>query len=203
MEVKKVKIVKGKTMSIEFVEDDGTTVKEDHTTEVHKDLKDAMAGLRIHFAVLSDYVKIKQVPNILQYDEDPVTDFTVTGISIGGDDDAPGVVITGLKTTPSGKSVLVNTLFAGFTDDSETAYHHITDLEFQVEAIMKEAILCRGGKKAPDPQLAMDFPEPSENGDKSKTAVAVLEPEPGSAFDQKGIIGPAIHQANSEKKKKK
>jgi hypothetical protein len=160
VEIKVVKIRKEKFLYIEYTLEDGTTVTEEHgKVEVHPDLKNAFIGLRIHFAVLADYVKIKQVPNPVQFKEELVADFRVTGFSIGGSDDDFGVVLTGLKTTPSGKTVTINTPFTRFIEAEESAYKHIDELSEQIDTIKAEVELFKGGKKAPDPQTSMEFPE--------------------------------------------
>ena len=163
MNLTKVKIVKGKFLHIEYTKDDKTVVVEDHKIEVHQDMIGAFSGMRIHFAILADYVKIKEVPNAMKYDEGLVEAFRVTSYSIGGDDDDQGVTLTGVKTVPSGKTVTINTPFTRFNEAEESKYKHMDEVQEQIKTINSEVVKYLGGKVASDPQIKMDLPDPEEN----------------------------------------
>lgn len=114
MDFKKIKFNKsGMSLDVTYyekIEVDGVSVVNEISKKcsmiVHQDFLDALAGLKVHFALLCDLREVSNFPK--RYD---VKDFdhkeylgkvTVTGISFGGDDGDGGVVIIGQKELPSG-----------------------------------------------------------------------------------------------------
>jgi len=161
--IKKMKLVKKEfiTLSYSRIEADGSTtnVNEDHKAPVHNDLKSKFQSLSVHLALLCDYLSTRQIKDINAYDPELVSNFFVTGVSIGGNDDDEGIVLTGYKITRSDKAVILNTPFARIEEVQETKYRYMDDLTGKVDELQKEIELYLGGKRGPDPQGSLEFPE--------------------------------------------
>lgn len=149
----------------------------------HPDLIAAMEKLTPHFAIICEQI---EVPESIE-DIDAETElevFVVRGFHRGSNDEIPGITIVGHKVLKSGKILGLNAPFLRFHEDDgdNNAYAFQSELEEVCAEIEIEAELYVKGKFKPDPQARLPF-ESSDNGDKSKTTVGVLEPEKGSAFD--------------------
>lgn len=160
----KTKIVKkGESLTVEYSrqEKDGSTtiISEEHKAPVHQDLKNAFFGLHVHFAILSDYLTVKVIKDIRNYDSDLIEPFTVSGVHRGGAEDEEYIILTGHKLTASGKAVIINTPMLKLNDEEGNGYKHLDHLIERVEFCEKEVKAYLAGKHAPEPQTSLDFPD--------------------------------------------
>lgn len=166
LQLKKVKLVKDKTLKLAYIknESDGkkTNVVEEHTTEVHPDLKAALAELTIHFAVISEFVNgYTQVKDIDNVDPALTKNFFVSGYSLAGElDEEEGIVITGRKTLKNGKALIMNTPYTIYS----TADGGTPEYRFHLHLInclskLDEEVLAyiNGEKKAAERQTKMEL----------------------------------------------
>lgn len=156
--INKGKVLKGGDIQIEFerIDDTGKTknCSEKSTIPVHADLTESLAALRVHLAVIGDFVKQKAVKDITNVPEELVTDFTVTGFSVKGGVEMEGVILSGNKKIPRG-ALNFNTPLVRNSDDAESGYIFNDALILAVEKCQKEFMLYLGGKYAPDPQMEL------------------------------------------------
>lgn len=161
MKIRRFKILKD-SIEVEYQEQkpDGTPkkVKEEHQTKPHADLLQSYENLRVHFALLTGYIGIKQVKKIETPPEELIESFSVHSISVKSGDD-PGVVITGQKTLEDGKKVTVNTPFTRFGESDEAkGYRYIDDLIDKIDrANQEQTAYLDGSKKGDDPQQTLPF----------------------------------------------
>jgi hypothetical protein len=169
------KVIKNQTLDIKFnkTESDGTktTTVQSRKANIHQDLRNAFASLRIHFAILCDFISTRMVRDVTKFDVALVKDFNVHGLSIGGDEDDQGFQLTGTKTLPNGKVITINTAFQRFDEDDKTQYKYIGDLTTKIDVIKSEVLEYMDGKHAPDPQQSL-FP--------GETEVSNPNPEPAN-----------------------
>src|SRR5688572_8063167 len=103
--IKKVKIKDDQlivTYSTKDAKGEPVTVEnEKHSAPFHDDLLTAFGNLRIHLAVMTGFVSPSQVKQIQTPKEELYEDFTITGFSMGSDDDDPGVTVTGGRNLPN------------------------------------------------------------------------------------------------------
>jgi hypothetical protein len=190
----KVKLIKKESLDISYTESDSTEVAESHKTPVHQDLKNALQALAPHLACIVEYIGKTSILN-----KELVENFTVTGYSIGGDEDDRGVVITGYRTLKSGKTVTLNTPFTRFEELPETAYYFISDVREKIDAIETEVLAYLDGSKigATQPQL----PFPKEN---KTTNAQIAEPENnGTADNGNGDDGVSLEKPKTKRGRKK
>jgi hypothetical protein len=190
IKIRKVKIVKDKTLEVSYVKTEKdkskTSVSESHAAEVHPDLKTAFSGLNIHLGILSEFIPSTSFEKLDFIHPDLVADFRVSGYSIGGDEDDEGVVLTGRKTLKSGKALIMNTPFTRFEEGEETGYKFISELQEGIAVIEKEVLkYLNDGKRAPDNQTSIDFPESPSEGRVSH--MQVLPPESQEEKDEQHL----------------
>lgn len=158
IKIHKMKLVKGGEKLNVAYEDMGDCPSDDDKTcrnPCHKDLIEATQALRVHLAVITEYIPEKNA-----FKNEDIDNFVVTGYSIGGNEESPGIIITGYRLTKKGKTVTLNTPFTRFEEDDNTRYTHMDDLMRKITVIEKEIIrYLKEGKKAEDPQGSLDFPE--------------------------------------------
>lgn len=158
IKIKKVKLLKeGEKLELEYQETGEMDATNDKIclTPVHKDLKDAVSGLAVHLAILTDYIPEKKAK-----DTEEIEKFVCTGYSIGGKEDQEGVTITGYRKTKRGGTVTLNTPFLRFEQSDESQYMLIGDIESKIETIEGEVRqYLFEGKRAPEQQTAMAFPD--------------------------------------------
>lgn len=164
IKITKVKILKDSAPELEYKIEkgkDSVARNENHTAKPHEDFVNSLLGLKIHLAILTDYVKPKQVKKITEYDSELVEEFNVTGFSVKGkSEEEEGVVITGYKITPSGQIVTLNTPFTRFNAEEDVAYKYMDHLQERIDVCISEALAyIRGEKKAPEPQQELPFAE--------------------------------------------
>lgn len=143
----------------------------------HEDLINALAKLKPHLAILSNYVKQKDKDK----DKADLSEFTVTGFSIGEKEGNEGVTITGHVKTYRGKTMSLNTPFERFEGEESSRYGLMDDLIDILDEIKDEVIeYLVNGKKAPTPkQGEMDF------NDQDKEPVTKLQIVPPKRPDGK------------------
>jgi len=187
IKIKKVKLIKsGEKLEVAYQETGDIKSDVDKTCEnpCHLDLKNAVAGLAVHLALLTDYINIKRAG-----DKEEIDKFVVTGYSIGGKEDEEGIVITGYRKTPSGKTVTLNTPFLRLEQDDD-GYFLISDLTSKIDSIKQEVFLYLDGKKdLTGAQTAMEFPDGEQ-----VTKMQIDHPDAEHASD-------VIHMNGSEKNK--
>lgn len=128
--------------------------------EIHPDLKEEIKKLRIHMATLTDHLDAGKMKDINKVDENKYDCYHANGYSISGKEGQEGVVITGYKILKSGKPLTINTPFERFEAEDGKRYLFMDELYDQLGLIEKEAIdYLNGDKKAPSPQMAMEFNE--------------------------------------------
>jgi hypothetical protein len=121
--------------------------KKDCKAAPHKDLKEALAALRVHLAILTEYVSESQAKN-----KDLIDKFTVTGYSLDGADEESGFVITGYRTGLRGNTTL-NTPYTRFQQTEKNPYSLMHDLISKVDVAEAEVLkYLLEGKCAEDPQ---------------------------------------------------
>ncbi len=130
------------------------------TVPIHDHLKFAIQKLHKHLALICDQVK---QPKKTEIDEIEYEGFTVSGFEIKGRDENHGVTIIG---TREGKYGTVN-LKSPVAKYDSSAYPFISELGLDVnDAIAEVEAYLFDGKRAPDRQLDIDFPEaPEDNGE--------------------------------------
>jgi len=172
--IKSAKLVKGKTLECTYskTEDSDTIeITENHTAEIHKDLKATFDAIAIHFALLSDQIPVDQVKYINKYDKKLVEKFEVRGFSIGGKEGEEGVVIMGHKILRNGKALGLNTPFERIDITTELRYTFMDDLQTCLNDAEREIILyINGDKFAPDNQTELEFPESKKKNKKQLDA---------------------------------
>ena len=173
---KSIRLTKNDNLEISYTTKDekGNNVRidEKHPAEVHDDFKNQMNKLRVHLGIMTGYIDKKNVKKPQDYGK-LVDSFHVRKYSIGGGEDAEGIVISGHRILPdSGKAVILNTPFERFDVDEEKLYKFIDDLSEVITGIEYETNAYLAGKikeKEEDKsQLKMSFdqqgaaPDPDE-----------------------------------------
>lgn len=137
---------------------------------VHQDMRDAIARLTIHGAIICEQIKttkagkgqtavmpsgeVMNMPIKIDADQLKILESCqVYGFSIGGDDEKPGAVLNMKRRLSNGQTIVINTPFSEF--EKKNGYKYRSKLAEDIEAACQEAILYLEGKKAPDPQLSM------------------------------------------------
>lgn len=164
--IKKVKLVDDDHLEIEFSREETDHTKGDfgYTNKkrpAHEDFRNALNRLRVHWGLLSTYLDAGKKKQISSFSDDDVKDFTVTGITVGGEDE-PWVIITGYKSRKDNKACLVNTPKQAFTQSEDAPDHgfnrFLEDLQDDVNNVLKETRLYIGGKRDKK-QLEIEMPE--------------------------------------------
>lgn len=136
---------------------------------VHVDFINAVQALAVHLAILSGILPKKMSGDLLELEK-----YVVTGYSIGGDDDDPGITITGYRKGEYGV-IILNSPFIKFEEKDGHKYSLIQDLINKVNISDAEAEeYVFNGKRAPEVQQSLNLPEVE---DKTKTTVTVLPPD--------------------------
>lgn len=130
----------------------------------HPDLVAAMKALRIHAAILSDFlspenVKLKtdrakvQRPEFM--DDETKDLFTVSGLSVSD----KGIILTAQRTTKRGKMMNFNTPLVNPDEEGDNAYEYAEDLAEKIETAKVEFAAFLGGKMGENPQGSLPFEE--------------------------------------------
>lgn len=157
VKIKKAKIKDELFLEVEYTEDMPGHTKKDTklscTIPVHVDLKESFKKLHTHLAILCDEAK---EPKKKDFDTSEFFGFNVRGFSIGGSDDNEGVTISGFKEGKYG-TVNLNTPFKKWSDEE---YPFISELSLSMtDAIEEVEQYLFNGKRAPEAQLELEFPE--------------------------------------------
>lgn len=162
--IKKGKLIKkGDAVEITYskIDDAGgksDVPKEIFTAPIHGDLLQAFENLAIHLAVGCGYVKPSRVKDIATPAPELTEGFHVSSVSIGGDDDAEGFVISGHCLLPEGKAVILNTPFRRFEENEQSAYRFIDDVREKIDRVILELrAYMEGRKRGTDPQGKLNF----------------------------------------------
>jgi hypothetical protein len=161
VKIKKAKIKDDLFLEAEYSQDlighKKQDIKISSTVPVHSDMTDAFKKLEKHLAYLCGE---KDCPKYKLFDTTDVEGFDVRSFSIGGSDEHEGVTVSGYKDGPFG---LVN-LNTPFTKFAEGEYPFLDKLSEDVQACIYEVELYLfEGKKAPEQQTSLEFPEDNEN----------------------------------------
>lgn len=203
--IEKAKIVKkDDTLELDFLKTDSTGKKskawEAFTAPVHQDLKQAFENLAVHLAVMAGHLSAKSVKDIKNVKPEIVEGFHVRSFSIGGGDDAQGVVISGHKILSDGKAANFNTPFYRFEESEQTRYVFMDDLQEKLDRLDKEMrAYIDGSKRGANAQLSLF--DPNQAPAEKVTKVKVL-PEEKKAFKEPAKPGtpswPNIDNANPD-----
>ena len=122
----------------------------------HPDLLYAFKLLRPHLAILCQQLDGRENHiRKIEEDEDFMSNFNVTGISIGGSGEHEGATIFGTKKIKRGVLNLVAP-FTKFFDEIDP-YENVDEFSHLVTHTLNEAELYIEGKIAPNAQTAIDF----------------------------------------------
>lgn len=164
----KVKILKGKILKGPEVSVEYTEFKEDghndncsfsRKVEPHPDLSAAFKSLAVHAALLGEFIPLASLANLDSVDKKLIEPFTVTGFSQTGGDDNPGVMLHAQRRLSTGKLLGFNTPNIRFTEEGESAYPFMEDLENAMQKVGDEMLMFLNGKVAPDPQGKLELSE--------------------------------------------
>lgn len=160
IEVVKAKILKGNLVEITYEQTDAQGVKTEFNMKSskvpHNDFINAMNKMRVHGAVIAEYIAEKEIIDISDPVHDKLDLFSISGFTITGrkaEDEA--IIITGLKTLRTGKKMMFNTPLVRLNDESANAYEYVDDLVEKLADVKSEAAKYIGGKFAPDPQQSL------------------------------------------------
>lgn len=146
----------GLIISFEETDDKGEKVTgpaETHSAIVQKEITDEFDRMKVHFAIMSGYLKAGEVEDIAAPDLALVESFTVKQFSIGGsvDDGTDGVTLSGSKILPNGKSHNFNTPFYRFNEGDASRYTFMDDLLACLNNLETEIIAYKKGEKRGQP----------------------------------------------------
>ena len=143
--------------------------------KVHEDLLTAFEDLRIHLASKCEEGEYSDFVDNL----DKLDNFKVTGISLSGDTEHEGVVITGQKRLSTNEVLVLNTPYIKLNPDN-TNYNHVKELDFAIKAVLSEVSQhILDGKKAPSNQLSIFNEE--ETGKKKRKSRSLVDKELSTA----------------------
>lgn len=175
MEISKVKIVEGKTLSVVYsiVDPEGkkATHAVDYESAIHEDLKRAFTKLDIHFGLITENIDLADVENIEDFDLQLTENIHTTSYSKKNKEDDPGITLSGYKILKNGKALIMNCPYTRFLEKEESCYKYIDNLESVLAIVDDEVQSYLAGKHAEDPQLTMEFP------DDSVTTAQIATPE--------------------------
>lgn len=146
----------GLIISFEATDDKGDKVTgpaETHSAIVQPEITDEFDRMKVHFAIMSGYIKAGDVEDIAMPDPALVESFTVKQFSIGGspDDGTDGVTLSGSKILPNGKAHNFNTPFYRFTEGEASRYTFMDDLVACLSNLETEIIAYKQGEKRGQP----------------------------------------------------
>lgn len=137
------------------------------------DLLTAFAKLALHLILVCDMRKAELInPDTFESDDlSAFDDYSITGFTIGGEDDNEGVVLIGSRRFESGKVLNIVTPFTPFTDDQDP-YEYEAELYNDIQACIYEVEQYLDGKYAIK-QLEMSFDEDGEAAVEQEHDIAV------------------------------
>jgi hypothetical protein len=197
MDIKKVRLLKvkdghGLDLTIDAQDKAGAAMNgnDKYKGLVHQDLRNAIDGLKIHYAMVAGFVPTDAVEDIAQPDMALFEKYHVHGYSIGGDDDKPGITISGHVINYRGKAVNYHTPFELFDCAPESRYMYMDDLQARLRVCEQEVEKYLGGKRG-EPHKPQEEKEPvderqgdlfKQNGSEVVNKIQIAEPiNPGGA----------------------
>lgn len=161
--VDKIKVEDGNFLTVSYskIETDGSTSNHPGVSFdnrwMHPDTRQLFLDLRIHFALICEFISVQQLKSIDSYNEKLVDPFTVLSVNIK---DGEGVTLTGYKRLKRG-AWNFNSLFTRFTDDQENSYRYAEELRDLVEQLQSEVVqYIDGSKVGINPQGTLDLKDP-------------------------------------------
>lgn len=121
---------------------------------VHPDLSKAMDKLKAHFLQICELADSKH--GLDKIPEDKLEKVTMIGVSLAGENEDHGVVLTAKLKLKQNRSITINTPFLKF-DPDHSKYDYADQLRDDCIDLEREAQLYMMDKHAPEPQLSMDF----------------------------------------------
>lgn len=164
--ITKGKLLKGDKIEIDYqqknsADENPASLNFEQEGKPRPQLRTAFNKLRIHAALLSEFLPLTEVENTDEVAETIVQDFKVTGFTIVSHKktSAKGVIITASKLLNNGKNLGFNTPTTSFDDDSENAYPFIGELSKDVDVCKDELRQYLNGVRESNPQGTLDLPE--------------------------------------------
>lgn len=133
-----------------FADNSHATGGKEYDRPPHPDLKNALSNLRVHLAILTDYITEKQAKS-----EEAISRFSVTGFSIS--DNGDGFVIKGYMTGRYGV-VPINTPFIRYEAPEKNGYILLDDAVDKLDILEGEVMKYLSGEKRGG-QQTLDLPE--------------------------------------------
>ena len=129
---------------------------------VHVDLKNALDRLKVHLVILCEQPEavLIESDNIYEFDIEQLSNYVVTGYSIGGSDESAGVTIIGQKLLKSGQVLNINSPFTKFEDLE--AYEFAGELYGDIQACNWEVSEYLFSEKWGLKQQEFEFDVPDE-----------------------------------------
>ncbi len=167
---------------------------------IHSDLRTAWDRLKIHMAMIPGLVPVGAVEDIAKPKMELFDKFFIHAFSIGGDEDAQGITLSGHWITYRGKALNFHTPFELFETAPEARYVYMDDLIAALLNLKEEIELYLGGKRGEPakPKPVEKDPNQLELGleDKRRTTVNVLPAEKDEI--NPGGAGMKLQEADAE-----
>jgi hypothetical protein len=191
MEIKKARLLKvkdgyGLDLTIDGQDKAGAAMNgnDKYKGLVHADLKNAFDALRPHLAMVAGWVPTTSVEDIAAPNMALFEKYHVHGYSLGGDDEKPGVVISGHVINYRGKAVNYHTPFEMLDGAPEARYVYMDDLIAKINVVETEIEKYFSGKRGephkPKPEEVDERQGDlfkSQDAKQQSTKVQILEPE--------------------------
>lgn len=180
MNIKKVKLSKGGTLEVAYMDEDGNDIAMKGKNIVHDDLRHRLDALVPYFAELTEQ---REVPMIdwkdLGSDEnqDLLHRISVNGVTVSGADLDLSCVLTGKRTLSTSKVLNLCAPLTGFDPETES-YERCEELRDAVNALLYEAELYIREKKWSYVQQKIDFDGNAEDPFAEAEAPADVEAVP-------------------------
>jgi hypothetical protein len=186
--IKKAKLnstKKGTSLVISYEEIDNTgdkilTPGQTHSAIIQKEIQEQFDRLAIHLAIMAGYVRAGDVQDIAMPDTELSKGFIVKQFSIGGDEGegTDGVVLSGSKILPGGKSHNFNTPFYRFNEGEASRYMFMDDLIAALNVLEDEIIAYKKGEKRGQPiQGELNLKDPKDADPEAMERVKEMDNE--------------------------
>jgi hypothetical protein len=182
------------------LETDGSTTElpnESHKGRTaHPDLRDAFKRLRIHFALIHEYISIRPNFGIEDYNQENIEPFIVKGVSVSVKDSSDQFVITAQRKLKSGKFTPAQNTVPVMVDENEkTRYKYMDELVADVINLFDETKKYQSGEKVGElQQTALPFKdaEDEEEGNDETEGTAELPFSPSE--DEEETVIPVTEE---------
>lgn len=159
IKIKKAKLTRGGRVEATYIDVDGNEISMKGNNPCHQDLKDAIGRLVPFFADLTEQKEAPLIDwNNIEGEQNAeiLKMLEVTGVTKGGDDNMPLIVMTGKRTLITRR--LLNLNAPGVEMNSETFdWQHIDDFAEAVEAFFFEVHEYIVNRKWSAEQGTLDF----------------------------------------------